>query len=94
MFLKVFLYRVFSLFFFFILHTIYDIKIDGKKNIPSKGRGIIVSNHFSLLDPLIISLCTKRVICWLIAPWTYDVLYLRILVKRLSFIRVNMARIR
>lgn len=37
-------------------------KIDGWENLKTPGKAILVSNHWSLLDPVIIAVCSPRVI--------------------------------
>lgn len=44
----------------FLLHLIYRIEISGKENIPLEGKSIVCSNHFSLMDPVVIGTCLRR----------------------------------
>lgn len=43
-----------------IFKGLFNIKIQGKENIPPKGGVILASNHLSYLDPIVISLLVSR----------------------------------
>ncbi|MFQ6066460.1 MAG: lysophospholipid acyltransferase family protein [bacterium] len=43
-----------------IFKSLFDIKIQGKENIPLKGGAIVASNHLSYLDPIVIGLLVPR----------------------------------
>jgi len=47
------------------LYLFYLPKIIGRKNIKIKGKAIIISNHLSMLDPLMISALFRRQILWM-----------------------------
>lgn len=43
-----------------LLSLIYRIEIEGEEYIPNEGKGIICSNHFSLMDPVLIGAFMPR----------------------------------
>ncbi len=43
-----------------VFRVLFRIKIQGKENIPIKGRVVICSNHVSLLDPIIMAIAVPR----------------------------------
>jgi 1-acyl-sn-glycerol-3-phosphate acyltransferase len=43
-----------------IVSLLYRIRIVGEENIPDEGAAVLVSNHVSFMDPLIINACTRR----------------------------------
>jgi 1-acyl-sn-glycerol-3-phosphate acyltransferase len=43
-----------------IVSLLYRIRIEGEENIPDEGAAVLVSNHVSFMDPLIINACTRR----------------------------------
>ncbi len=43
-----------------IFKALFGIRIQGKENIPLKGRMIFASNHLSYLDPIVIGLLVPR----------------------------------
>lgn len=53
-------YKVLRVIVMIVFYIIFRIKIEGRENIPKKGRLIIAANHISFLDPVILSFCTKR----------------------------------
>jgi acyl-[acyl-carrier-protein]-phospholipid O-acyltransferase / long-chain-fatty-acid--[acyl-carrier-protein] ligase len=46
-------------------HTFYRIRVEGRDNIPTKGGALLVSNHLSLLDALLVQACTGRTVRFL-----------------------------
>ncbi len=56
------LYRISRFFAWCIFKLYFRLKIIGSENIPAEGPCIIVANHASLLDPLLICTMTPRII--------------------------------
>ena len=57
---------------FFLTHTIYRIKVIGRDNIPEKGGALLVSNHMSFVDVLLLMASTDRPIRFLMFKAIYD----------------------
>ena len=55
-----------------LAHVIYRIKILGRENIPQKGGALLVSNHLSFVDVVLISVAANRPIRFLIFKDVYD----------------------
>ena len=45
---------------FLLTHTLYHLKSSGEEQIPERGPALLVSNHASFVDGLLISACTSR----------------------------------
>src|SRR3546814_7735748 len=43
-----------------LTHTIYRIRIVGAENVPSKGAALLVCNHLSFVDGLLVGACIQR----------------------------------
>ena len=43
-----------------IVSLLYRIRVEGEENLPDEGAAVLVSNHVSFMDPLIINACTRR----------------------------------
>jgi 1-acyl-sn-glycerol-3-phosphate acyltransferase len=43
-----------------IVSLLYRIRIEGEENIPAEGAAVLVSNHVSFMDPLIINASARR----------------------------------
>ncbi len=43
-----------------LIHTIYHVRKQGYQNIPDKGPALLVCNHVSYVDPMIIAGCIRR----------------------------------
>lgn len=48
-----------------ILHTYFRGRIRGAENVPLKGRLLVVSNHASDFDPLLLSCCVNRPVAYM-----------------------------
>lgn len=52
-------------------HTIYRLHVHGAENLPEEGPALLVSNHVSYIDPLLIMACQRRKIRFFMwAPYT------------------------
>ncbi len=56
----------------FLTHTFYRIRIIGKENIPNKGAALLVCNHMSFIDWLLLGACVHRFIRFMIYRRFYD----------------------
>ena len=45
-----------------LFHILYRPVIVGRENIPSDGAAVIAGNHKHALDPILVDVCTKRVV--------------------------------
>lgn len=43
-----------------LVHTLYRVRVDGLKNIPEEGAALVVCNHVSFMDPLILMASVRR----------------------------------
>ncbi len=59
------LYQIFRCIGKPIIYLLFFPKIIGKKNSRIKGRAVIISNHLSYWDPLLIAVIFKRQIFWM-----------------------------
>lgn len=53
---KMFFYNLLRYIVIFLFHCYYDLKFEGKENLPKDGSNIFASNHRSMLDPVLIAL--------------------------------------
>lgn len=61
-----------------LTHSIYRIHVEGHKNIPGRGSGaLLVSNHKSFIEGLLLSASTDRPIRFLVFTDTYDQPWIR-----------------
>ena len=59
---KYHLYKIFRIIFLPIFKFIYKPQIINKHYIPAKGSAIIAGNHKHALDPILVDVCTKRMV--------------------------------
>jgi len=69
-------------------HTLYRLRIYGDENIPAKGPALIISNHVSFIDGVLISASTSRMIRFMIHSDFYNHPLLKWFCKWMGFIEV------
>ena len=77
------------LLFWFLAHSFYRIKVEGAENIPEKGGALIVSNHLSQVDALLLLASTDRFIRFMILKKTYDQLTKRPVARLMRMIPIS-----
>jgi 1-acyl-sn-glycerol-3-phosphate acyltransferase len=80
--LSAFLFRIFAKLFF-------QLKIEGRENLPKKGGFIIAANHSSSLDPFILTAVIPCYIRWIVVYEYYDLWYLKWILRKMRFIRIE-----
>ena len=61
----------------FLHRIVYRVKVLGKENIPRKGGALLVSNHMSFVDVVLISAAAKRPIRFLIFSDVYNLPFIK-----------------
>lgn len=56
----------------FLTHTIYRIRIIGQEHVPLHGPALLVCNHISFVDGLLVGSCVQRFIRFLVYKPIYD----------------------
>ncbi|MCG2710744.1 MAG: 1-acyl-sn-glycerol-3-phosphate acyltransferase [Candidatus Omnitrophica bacterium] len=59
------LYWIFKWIFFVVFNILYKLKIEGIENLPGKTNFILVANHTSYLDALIVGAVLQKKIYWI-----------------------------
>jgi 1-acyl-sn-glycerol-3-phosphate acyltransferase len=62
---KTWLYKLGQSIFRFAALTAYDLKVHGIKHIPQRGGVLIVANHQSFLDPIMLAVNVRRAVSFL-----------------------------
>jgi len=71
-----------------LTHTAYRIRIVGQDRIPARGPALLVCNHVSLVDGLLVAACLQRFIRFLVYKPYYDHLALNWLMRLMHAIPV------
>ncbi len=71
-----------------LTHTLYSIRVRGRENLPKHGPALLVSNHLSVLDPLLIGACTQRFIRFAMYRPLYKAPGIHWLAKRMGAIPI------
>jgi acyl-[acyl-carrier-protein]-phospholipid O-acyltransferase / long-chain-fatty-acid--[acyl-carrier-protein] ligase len=74
---------------FFLTHTLYRIKAIGRDNVPEKGGALLVSNHMSFVDVLLLMAASKRPIRFLMIQSMYDMPLLKPFARMMRAIPIS-----
>jgi len=55
-----------------LVHSVYRMRVQGRENVPEKGGALLVCNHLSLVDALLLGCSTQRHIRFLMFKGLYD----------------------
>ncbi len=74
-------YWIFKAFFTIVIRLFFKFKVEGLENIPQKTNFIVVANHASFLDPLVVGVAIPRKIYWLAFREIYTMFWLKWFMK-------------
>jgi acyl-[acyl-carrier-protein]-phospholipid O-acyltransferase/long-chain-fatty-acid--[acyl-carrier-protein] ligase len=72
-----------------LTHTFYRIRVVGEENLPNRGPALLISNHVSFVDALIIGSCMQRFIRFMLHRDYYDNRWLNWFFRLMKAIRVS-----
>src|ERR1700730_13823883 len=70
-------------------HTFYRMHLHGRENIPAKGGALLVPNHVSMVDAVLLLASLDRPIRFLMFKGSYDQWFIKPFVKILGFIPIS-----
>ncbi|MEW6237784.1 MAG: acyl-[ACP]--phospholipid O-acyltransferase [Candidatus Omnitrophota bacterium] len=70
-------------------HMLYKIRIIGQENVPLRGPALLVCNHLSYVDGLIVGACIQRFIRFMVHRSIYDIKAFRWFFRLMNFIPVS-----
>jgi acyl-[acyl-carrier-protein]-phospholipid O-acyltransferase / long-chain-fatty-acid--[acyl-carrier-protein] ligase len=72
-----------------LTHTVYRIRIEGAANVPRRGPALLVSNHVSYIDGLLIGACLPRFVRFMVLKQIYDLPALNWFFRKIKAIPVD-----
>jgi acyl-[acyl-carrier-protein]-phospholipid O-acyltransferase / long-chain-fatty-acid--[acyl-carrier-protein] ligase len=72
-----------------LTHTLYRLRVIGRENFPRTGGALLVSNHMSLVDALLLMGASRRPIRFLIFKGIYDQPYIKPFAKMIRAIPIS-----
>lgn len=83
------LYILLKLLAIFVFNVLYQTKLSGFTNIPKKGKVILVANHCSFLDPMVIFHSSPRRFYAVASKWLFNIWWLGYALRLLSCVPTN-----
>ena len=77
----------------FFTRVLWRTKVEGRLPLADHQGAVIVCNHRSGIDPLLIQLCTDRIVHWMVAREYYEGFGISVVFRALKSIPVNRAGI-
>src|ERR1700734_693351 len=72
-----------------LTHTIYRLRVVGRENFPRSGGALLVSNHMSLVDALLLMGASRRPVRFLMFKDIYDQPYIKPFAKMMRAIPIS-----
>ncbi len=72
-----------------LTHTIYRLRVVGRENFPPSGGALLVSNHMSLVDALLLLGASRRPVRFLMFKDIYDLPYIQPFAKMIRAIPIS-----
>jgi len=83
------LYIIAKIKFLIIFKLFFRLKVTGQQNIPQDGPFIIVANHSSLLDPIILGISVRPKVIFVAAAYLFEINWLGYLLRKANSIPVQ-----
>lgn len=88
-----FFYSFTRIILLFLFKILYRLSISSQDNIPKLGSVILVANHSSYLDPIVLGIASKRQVCFMAKEELFKVPVLGRLITWLSAFPVNRKKV-
>ncbi len=72
-----------------LIHTFYCVEVQGAEHFPQTGPALLVCNHISFIDPLLLGAVLRRPVCFLMPRRFYEAPAVHWLAMRLGAIPVS-----
>ena len=82
------LYIIAKIKFLIIFKLFFRLKVTGQENIPQDGPFIIVANHSSLLDPVILGVSVRPKVIFVAAAYLFEIRWLGHLLRKANSIPI------
>lgn len=70
-------------------HTVYKIRVVGRENVPPKGGALLVCNHLSFMDALLLGSALDRNVRFILFKDIYDKWYIKPIAKMMHAIPIS-----
>jgi 1-acyl-sn-glycerol-3-phosphate acyltransferase len=81
-------YNIAKIKFLIIFKLLFRLKVTGQENIPQDGPFIIVANHSSLLDPIILGVSVRPKVIFVAAAYLFEINWLGYLLRMANSIPI------
>jgi 1-acyl-sn-glycerol-3-phosphate acyltransferase len=80
------MYWIFRAFTVFVMKTFFRLRVEGAENLPKKTNFIVVANHTSLMDPIIVGAAISKRVYWIALRDLYRISWLAWVMKKASVV--------
>ncbi|MBF0499001.1 MAG: MFS transporter [Candidatus Riflebacteria bacterium] len=71
-----------------LTHTLYNVDVDGRDNIPDRGGALFIANHMSFIDALFVIASTDRFVRFIMAKEYYDLPWINPIARMMRIIPI------
>jgi acyl-[acyl-carrier-protein]-phospholipid O-acyltransferase/long-chain-fatty-acid--[acyl-carrier-protein] ligase len=72
-----------------LTHSIYRLRVEGVENVPERGPALLVCNHISYVDAILVAACVQRFIRFLMYRGFYELPVLKQLMRLMKAIPIS-----
>jgi len=83
------LYNIAKITLLIIFKLLFKFKVTGQQNLPQDGSFIVVANHTSLLDPIILGISIRPKITFIAADYLFEIPCLGYLLRKVDSIPIH-----
>jgi 1-acyl-sn-glycerol-3-phosphate acyltransferase len=85
-------YRMTRVFFAGVFKTLWPLRIEGVKYVPTEGAAIIVCNHLSMIDPFVVGYSANRLVNFMAKQELFSVPFVGYWIRKLGAFPVDRSR--
>jgi 1-acyl-sn-glycerol-3-phosphate acyltransferase len=67
----------------------FSLRTEGRNNVPAKGPALLIANHQSFLDPVLVGLACRRHLCFLARKTLFRNPLFRLLIRSLNAVAID-----
>ncbi len=82
-------YALVRLLLWLLKHTLYRLRVDGQEHLPATGGALLVCNHLSLIDALLLAAATRRRVRFIMFNGIYELPWIKPIARAMEAIPIS-----